>query len=160
MPPAIAVLSSAADPADAVPAPIPVAAHAITTTVQIAFLCFLTHFFARLQNPAPPYSVSAGIMSANLAGMTPDEIEYDGMGFRSWWKRSKNKVKKVAFAVAICVVAVAIPASSIVIGASLMAGATTATTFGIGAALVSISPFVAENALPAGADVAIGAMNN
>lgn len=41
-----------------------------------------------------------------------------------------------------------------------MAGATTATTFGIGAALFSISPFVAENALPAGADVAIGAINN
>ena len=99
-------------------------------------------------------------MPARFADMTLDEIEYDGTGFRSWWKRNKNKVKKVAFAVAVCVVAGAIPASSIVIGASLMAGATTATTFGIGAALVSISPFVAENTLPAGADMAIGAIND
>lgn len=113
MPPAIVVLSSAADPADAVPAPIPVAAHAITTAVQIAFLCFLNRFLARLQNPAPPYSVSAGVMSANLAGMTPAEMEYGGAW--SWKKFKRTFTRGVAVAAGVgAVVGVAASISIIV----------------------------------------------
>ena len=94
-------------------------------------------------------------MPARFADMTPDEIEYDGIGFRSWWKRNKKNVLKADAIAAVITISVVAPVAIVGIGALMATSATTAAGATVGSMILANSYAIGYCSIRGGDSVAI-----
>ena len=92
-------------------------------------------------------------MPARFADMTPDEIEYDGIGFRSWWKRNKKNVLKAVAIAAVITICVVAPVAIVGIGALMATSATTAAGATVGLMILANSYAIGYCSIRGGATV-------